>query len=261
MVKHDFTGKVALITGGASGIGLATARLFAAAGAKVAIADISDEAGKAAVAQLVEAGGVAEFFAVDVADEDQVRAMVERVVETFGGLDIALNNAGLEGDITPLADLDSKGWRRLIDVNLSSVFYCLKAEIGVMRRRGGGAIVNTASVLGLMGSYMHADYVAAKHGVVGLTRSAALDHAKDGVRVNAVCPGLIDTPFSGEMPLPMRERLLFSVPMSRMGQPEEIAKAIVWLCSQDASYITGTALAVDGGVTVGGTGTRFDDLM
>jgi NAD(P)-dependent dehydrogenase (short-subunit alcohol dehydrogenase family) len=260
-VKFDFSGKVVLVTGGGSGIGKASAQAFARAGATVVIADISADSGNASVTDIRGQGGIAEFVPVDVASEDSVTAMIERTLTRFGRLDIAHNNAGIEGKTVPLADLPSDNWRRVIDVNLTSVFYCLKAEIPAMLAGGGGAIVNTASASGLIGGYNLSVYTAAKHGVVGLTKAAAMDYASKGIRINALCPGAIDTPFLAELPKPFRDRLIFGTPMDRLGQPEEMAQAVLWLCSDAATYVTGHSLAVDGGVVLGGMGTRFDDLV
>jgi NAD(P)-dependent dehydrogenase (short-subunit alcohol dehydrogenase family) len=260
-VTFDFSGRVALITGGASGIGRASCQAFASAGATVAVADISEEGGAATVQAIREAGGTAESSAVDVSDEDQVRSLVDAVVERFGSLDIAHNNAGIEGQHVKMADIPSDDWRRVIDVDLSSVFYCMKAQVPVMVAAGGGAIVNTASASGLIGGYALAAYTAAKHGVVGLTKAAAMEYAPSGVRINAICPGAIDTPFIGALPEPILDRLLLGTPLGRLGRPEEMASAVMWLCSDAASYMTGHPLAVDGGVVLGGVGTRFDDLV
>jgi NAD(P)-dependent dehydrogenase (short-subunit alcohol dehydrogenase family) len=260
-VSYDFKGKVALVTGGGSGIGRATALAFAAAGARVAVADISEANGAATVEAIRSVGGEARFFAVDVADEAQVRTMVAGVVAAYGALDIAHNNAGIEANVVPLAQLDSDNWRRVMDVNLSSVFYCLKAEIEIMLAAGQGAIVNTASASGLIGGYSLSAYTATKHGVVGLTKAAAIDYADKGIRINSICPGLVDTPFIADLPAPFRDRLLFGTPIGRLGRAEEIARSVLWLCSEDASYITGHALAVDGGVTITSIGTRMDDLI
>jgi len=260
-VKFDFGGKTALVTGGGSGIGLATALAFAEAGANVAVADLAREAGEAVVRTICENGGSAAFFQADVSDEQAVRAMIGEVVQRFGSLDIAHNNAGVEGKTVPMCDLPSDNWRKVIDVDLSSVFYCMKAEIDEMvRRGGGGAIVNTASASGLIGGYNLSAYTAAKHGVVGLTKAAAADYGSRNIRINALCPGPIDTPFIAELPKPVRNRLTFGVPLNRLGKPEEMASAVLWLCSDAASYVTGHALSVDGGVVASSPVTRFDDL-
>lgn len=256
-VKFDFTDKIVLVTGGGSGIGLASTQAFAAAGARVVIADLSKKNGAAALAA---AHGRAEFVHVDVADETAVIGLIEHIRSKYGRLDIAHNNAGIEGQTVPLTELPSDNWRRVIDVNLTSVFYCLKAEIPVMVAQGGGAIVNTASASGLIGGYNLSVYTAAKHGVVGLTKAAAMENATKGVRINSLCPGAIDTPFLSELPAPFLGRLVFGTPMSRLGTPSEMAQAVMWLCSDAASYVTGHALSVDGGTSLGGMGTRFDDL-
>jgi len=260
-VTYDYKDRIVLVTGGGSGIGLASSKAFAAAGAFVVIADLSADNGNAAVEAIRCAGGWAEFRRVDVANEDEVVAMVEFVKRTHGRLDVAHNNAGIEAVTVPLAQVPSDNWRKVIDVNLSSVFYCLKAEIPVMVAQGGGAIVNTASAAGLIGGFNLSVYTAAKHGVVGLTKAAAMDYATQGVRVNALCPGAIDTPFLAQLPKPFLERLIFGTPMTRLGKPEEMAQAVLWLCSDAASYVTGHSLSVDGGTVLGGIGTRFDDLM
>jgi NAD(P)-dependent dehydrogenase (short-subunit alcohol dehydrogenase family) len=260
-VTFDFSDKVALVTGGGSGIGRASAQAFGAAGASVTIADLSEENGLGTVELITAAGGRAEFVQVDVADEDAVRGLISGIVERHGRLDIAHNNAGIEASNVPLADLDSAEWRRVIDVDLSSVFYCLKAEITAMLPQHSGAIVNTASASGLIGGYTLACYTAAKHGVVGLTKAAAMDYAHTGIRINAICPGLIDTPFIGALPQPAIDRLLLATPLGRMGKPDEMAQAVLWLCSDSASYMLGHPLSVDGGVALGGTGTQFADLF
>jgi NAD(P)-dependent dehydrogenase (short-subunit alcohol dehydrogenase family) len=260
-VRFDFTDKIVLVTGGGSGIGLASTRAFAAAGAHVVVADLSKENGNAAVDAVRAAGGTGEFLHVDVADEVAVIYLIEHIRSTYGRLDIAHNNAGIEAKTVPLAEVPSDNWRRVIDVNLSSVFYCLKAEISVMVAQGGGAIVNTASAAGLIGGFNLSVYTAAKHGVVGLTKGAAMDYATKGVRVNALCPGAIDTPFLAQLPRPFLQRLIFGTPMTRLGTADEMAQAVMWLCSDASSYVTGHALAVDGGTVLGGIGTRFDDLM
>jgi NAD(P)-dependent dehydrogenase (short-subunit alcohol dehydrogenase family) len=212
--------------------------------------------------ELVKAeGGEATFFHVDVGSEPSVQSMLAGVVAHYGGLDIAHNNAGIEANIVPLAELDSDNWRRVIDVNLSSVFYCLKGEIPLMLKRGGGAIVNTASASGLIGGYRLSGYTATKHGVVGLTKAAAIDYANQNIRINAVCPGPVDSPFLADMPQPMRDRLLFGTPIGRLATAEEIARSVLWLCSDDAKYVVGHSMSVDGGVAVTAVGTRMDDLF
>jgi len=260
-VTFEYSGKVALVTGGGSGIGRASATAFARAGATVAVADINESAGRSAVEAIVAAGGKAAHFTADVSDENAVAGLVAAIVARFGRLDFAHNNAGIEGEHVPLVEQSSQNWRQVIDVNLSSIFYCLKAEIPAMLAGGGGAIVNTASASGLIGGYNLSVYTAAKHGVVGLTKAAAMEYASRNVRINALCPGAIDTPFIAGLPTPFRDRLVFGTPAGRLGQPSEMADAVLWLCSDAASYMVGHPLAVDGGVVLGGMGTRFDDLV
>jgi NAD(P)-dependent dehydrogenase (short-subunit alcohol dehydrogenase family) len=191
--------------------------------------------------------------------------MIQAVVGRFGSLEMAHNNAGIEGKTVPLCEVPSENWRKVIDVDLTAVFYCMKAEIEEMARRGGGSIVNTASASGLIGGYNLSAYTAAKHGVVGLTKAAvyaaAADYGAQGVRINALCPGPIDTPFIAELPPAARDRLVFGVPLGRLGRPEEMASTVLWLCSDAASYVTGHALAVDGGVVASSPVTRFDDIV
>lgn len=248
---NDFAGKVALVTGGASGIGRATAELLAARGAKVVVADLDDSQGTATVERIGAAGGDAVFVRADVTQPDDVSTMVSAAVDGFGGLDVALNNAGTPGTYAAFTDQTLADWQRTIAVNLTSVFLSLQAEIPPMLERGGGAIVNTSSAAGLMGFAMLPGYVASKHGVIGLTKAVALEYASKGIRVNAVCPGSVHTQmlegFTGgdETALEGMGRMQ---PIGRLGTPEEVAEAIAWLCSDAASFVTGHALAVDGGV-------------
>ncbi len=256
-ITYTFNGKVVFVTGGGSGIGRASSLAFGRSGAKVAVADISETAGLSVVAEIREAGGTAEFFEVDVADLESVNAAVAAVVSQWGRLDIAHNNAGIEGKNVPLAEVEPQDWQRVIDVDVTSVFYCLKVEIPVMLAQGGGAIVNTASASGLIGGFNLATYTAAKHGVVGLTKAAAMDYGDKGIRINAICPGPIDTPFIGSLPKEALDQLIFATPIGRLGQADEIAQAVLWLASDGASYILGHALPVDGGVVLSGVGTKF----
>jgi NAD(P)-dependent dehydrogenase (short-subunit alcohol dehydrogenase family) len=247
-------GKSALVTGAGSGIGRATALAFAREGAWVAAADLKLESAQE-TARLVEAaGGQAVAVEVDVTNDDAVAAMVGAAVKAFGGLDCAFNNAGIapyqvNASGQKIADVAPEAWQRLLDVNLTGVWRCLRHEVAQMRTQGGGAIVNTASVAGLVGLPNSSAYVAGKHGVVGLTRTAAVDHAEDGIRVNAVCPGYIETPMTEDTMRRRGERIMERVPLARMGKPEEIAEAVVWLCSDRASFVTGAAWTVDGGYT------------
>jgi len=251
----DLEGKSALVTGGASGIGRATALAFAREGARVAVADILEDAAQNTVSEIKAMGGQALAIGCDVTDDDAVKAMIARAADAFGGLDCAFNNAGIapyqvDAGGQKIADVAPEAWRRLIDVNLTGVWLCLRHEVAQMRAQGsGGVIINTASILGLIGSATSSAYVAAKHGVVGLTKTAAADHAEDNIRVNAVCPGYIETPMTEETMRRRGERILARVPMARMGKAEEIAEAVVWLCSPKASFVTGVSWAVDGGYT------------
>lgn len=245
-------GKVALVTGGASGIGRATAIAMAREGARVVVADVAEAGGAETVQRIVAAGGQALFQRADVADAADVDALVRRAVEAYGRLDCAFNNAGIEGAVTAPHEYPDDVFDRVIAVNLKGVWLCLKAEVRQMLAQGGGAIVNTASAAGLVGAPTISAYDASKHGVVGLTKSFALAYARQGIRVNAVCPGIIRTPMV-ERSFLARDpnaaaRLEASEPVGRMGTPEEVAEAVVWLCSDAASFVTGVALPVDGGM-------------
>jgi|SRR5438094_4754860 len=250
----DYNGKVALVTGAAAGMGLATAQAFAEAGAAVALADFKGDAVKAAAEKLAADGHKAIGIRCDVSDDSQVAAMVDRTVAEFGRLDAAFNNAGVMAKIAPIADGSREEWDRVIGINLRGVWTCMKHELRHMERQGSGAIVNNASVGALTGNPGIASYIASKHGVIGLTRTAALEYVKRGIRVNAVNPGLIDTQigrdvFKGDEQV--YSETAKNVPIGRAGKPEEIASAVLWLCSPGASYVVGHGLTVDGGMTVG----------
>jgi NAD(P)-dependent dehydrogenase (short-subunit alcohol dehydrogenase family) len=245
-----FEGKVALVTGGASGIGRASARAFARAGAQVMVSDVAVPGGEETVELIRAEKGVAAFVRADVSQGEQVEALVAATVARFGRLDCAHNNGGIEGELAATADCSEENWRRVIDVNLTGVWWCLKHELAYMLGQGG-TIVNTASVSGLKGypSLLPA-YVASKYGVVGLTQVTARQYAQQGIRVNAVCPGAIDTPMLdriGEGATRLGVPMVAQNPSDRLGQPEEVAAAVVWLCSDAASFVTGHTLVVDGG--------------
>ena len=248
---HD---RVALVTGASSGIGRATAKRFAAEGTQVVGVDVDVDGGRETVSEIEAAGGEATFVEADVTDESDVEEMVAAAVDSYGGLDCAFNNAGIEGREARASEQSTSNWEQVIDTNLKGVFLSMREEIPVLMENGGGAIVNTASIAGLRGFRNLSPYVASKHGVVGLTKTAALEFSGDGVRVNAVCPGVIETPMVAraqeENPEAM-EATVAATPADRLGQPAEIAAAATWLCSDDASFVTGESLVVDGGFTVG----------
>ncbi|ELY99951.1 glucose 1-dehydrogenase [Natrialba aegyptia] len=250
---NGIDGGVALVSGAASGIGRATAQRFAEEGASVVAADIDVEGGEETVSQIESEGGEATFVETDVTNESDLAAGVEAAVDTYGSLDFAFNNAGIEGDKVSFSDQDNANWNRVLDINLNGVFFAMREEIPAMLESGGGAIVNTSSIAGILGFPNLSPYVASKHGVVGLTKTAAVEFSSDGLRVNAVLPGVIETPMvarSGEQDPEATEQTIAGIPASRLGQPEEIASAVVWLCSEDASYVTGQPLPVDGGYSI-----------
>lgn len=247
MAIYDFSNKVALVTGGGSGIGEAAVKAFADGGAKVLVADI-DEANGQRVAD--EVGDAAAFFKVDTSDPAQVEAMVARAVELFGGLDIAVNNAGIGGPAAMVGDYPIDGWRKVIGVNLDGVFYGMRYQIPEMLKRGGGSIVNIASILGNVAFHSAPAYVAAKHGVVGLTKSAAVEYSAQGIRVNSVGPGFIKTPLiDNNLSEEVQTMLVGRHPIGRLGRSEEVAALIAFLASDDASFISGSYHLVDGGYT------------
>jgi NAD(P)-dependent dehydrogenase (short-subunit alcohol dehydrogenase family) len=248
-------GKVALVTGGASGIGRATALTFAREGAKLIIADMNEDGGQQTAHMIRENGGEAIFVKTDVTQATAVEALISKAVETYGRLDCAHNNAGVTQRAYPsTAEYPEDDWHRVLAVNLTGVWLCMKYEIPQMLKHEGGAIVNTASVAGLVGLAGRSAYVASKHGVVGITRTAALEYAKQGIRVNCVCPGYIRTPMveyvlqhAGAQ---MEAQMVAREPIGRLGTPEEIAETVVWLCSDAASFVTGHTMTVDGGYVV-----------
>lgn len=251
--NQSFAGKVAFVTGAANGIGRATALAFARAGTSVVVADVSEQGNLETARMIEELGGRALAVSCDVTRAEDVKAALNKTIEVFGRIDFAFNNAGSEQAITATADLTEEEWERIVRVNLRSVFLCMKYEIPLLLKQGGGAIVNTSSGAGVKGIAGQAAYCAAKHGVVGFTKAAALDYAKSNIRVNAVCPGIIETPmmdrFSGGTP-EGRARVIAQEPVGRMGKPEEIAAAVVWLCSDAAAFVIGHSMVIDGGQTV-----------
>jgi len=250
----SFENKVALVPGAGSGLGLATAKAFAESGASVVLADWNEKAVRSAAEELAAQGHKTLAIDCDVADDAQVEAMVEKTVATFGRLDAAYNNAGVQNVVAETADTPREDFDRVMAINLRGVWSCMKFELRQMRKQGSGAIVNCSSIGGLVGGPGRGTYHAAKHGVLGLTKSAALEYAARGIRINAVCPGLIHTPMADQMMATgqadaLRE-MMRDVPIGRVGRAEEIADAVLWLCSPAASLVVGHALAVDGGYTI-----------
>ncbi|PSB24713.1 SDR family oxidoreductase [Chlorogloea sp. CCALA 695] len=251
--NRNYTGKVAFVTGAANGIGRATALAFAREGASVAIADVLEQGNQETARLIEDIGGRAIAVKCDVTRPEDVKAALDKTIEAFGRLDFAFNNAGVKQKNTATAQIEEQEWDRIVNIDLRGVFLCMKYEIPLLLKQGGGAIVNTSSGAGVIGIKGGAAYTAAKHGVIGLTKSAALDYAAQNIRVNAVAPGYIDTPmmnrFTGGT-AQGREQVIAQEPIGRMGQPEEIANAVVWLCSDAAAFVVGHVLVIDGGQTV-----------
>jgi NAD(P)-dependent dehydrogenase (short-subunit alcohol dehydrogenase family) len=247
-----FKGKVAFVTGAANGIGRATAIAFATEGADVVLADISEKDIQETARLIEEAGGKALAIRCDVQKSEDIKNALDQAVQKFGGIDVAFNNAGIEQPTKELTAITEEEWDKLMNIDLRGIFLCMKYQIPLMLASGGGAIVNTSSGAGVKGFKGQAAYAAAKHGIIGLSRSAALDYADQNIRINAICPGIIETPmmdrFSGGTP-EGRQKVIAQEPIGRMGKPEEIASAVLWLCSEGASFAIGHALVVDGGQT------------
>jgi NAD(P)-dependent dehydrogenase (short-subunit alcohol dehydrogenase family) len=239
--------KTVIITGAASGIGKATAELFAKQGAQVVLSDIQEEAGKATTESIVAAGGKAVFFKTDVSKPEEMEALVNFALKTYGKLDVAVNNAGIGGELNPIADMSIEGWQKVIGINLNSLFYGMKYQIKAMLKNGSGSIVNISSILGSVGFAGSAGYTAAKHGAVGLTQAAALEYSAQGIRVNAVGPGFIETPLLDALDAEMKKQLVALHPIGRLGKSEEVAELIYWLSSDKSSFVTGSYYPIDGG--------------
>ena len=239
--------KVVIVTGSASGIGAATALLFGKEGASVIVSDLQEEKGREVVKQIERAGGKASFFKADVSKAEDNEALVNFAVETYGKLDVAVNNAGIGGEANKIADMSLEGWHKVISINLDSIFYGLKFQIPAMQKNGGGSIVNISSILGSVGFMGSAAYVAAKHGILGITKTAALEYSSEKIRINAVGPAFIDTPLLDQLDEEVKQQLIDMHPIGRFGKSEEVAEIILWLGSDKASFATGAYYPIDGG--------------
>jgi NAD(P)-dependent dehydrogenase (short-subunit alcohol dehydrogenase family) len=248
-MEKDLNGKVAIVTGGASGIGQVTAKLYAALGAKVVVSDLHEQAGNEVVTQIKQKGDDAIFIKADVSKPEDCEQLVSKTIEAYGRVDIAFNNAGISGEANPIGDMSIEGWNRIIAVNLNSVFYCMKYELQQMVKQGQGAIVNNSSILGSVGFANSAGYVAAKHGIVGLTKNAALEYSSKGIRVNSIGPAFINTPLLAEAGIDenAKKALVQLHPIGRLGESSEVAELVVWLSSDKASFVTGSYYSIDGG--------------
>ncbi len=249
MNDQPFKGRVAIVTGAASGIGEACAHVLSRRGADVVVVDIEPESGQRAVEGITRAGGRASFLQVDVSDPKAVERMVEGTVAGFGRLDIAVNNAGIGGELNPVGEYSLAGWHKVIDINLNGVFYCMRYEIPAMLKNGGGAIVNMASILGAVGFANAPAYVATKHALVGLTKAAAIEYGRQGLRINSVGPGFIKTPLLDALDEKTRAHLTELHALGRMGESQEVASLVAYLCSDEATFLTGGYYLVDGGYT------------
>ncbi|MBO9153093.1 SDR family oxidoreductase [Chitinophaga sp. GCM10012297] len=245
-MEQLFSGKVAVVTGAGSGIGEATALLYAASGAKVIVSDVNEKGGNSVTEVIRKAGGDAQFEKCDVSKPAECERLVNAALKHYGRLDVACNNAGIGGEQALIADMSVEGFDKVIAVNLASIFYCMKSQIPAMLENGGGAIVNMSSILGQVGFAHSAGYVAAKHGVVGLTQNAGIEYSARGIRVNAVGPGFIDTPLLAQAPPEMKAALVSKHPIGRLGRAEEVAELVIWLSSEKASFVTGAYYPVDG---------------
>ncbi len=253
-MQFDFTGKTAVITGAGSGLGRATALLFAKNNANVVVSDLNIEGGEETVRLIDEAGGKATFIKCNVTDENEVDFLISETVKLYGSVDFGVNNAGIGGKILPTNKYPSDNFKLVMDVNTNGVFYCMRAELDQMIKQGSGAIVNVSSVAGILGYPYNIAYSASKHAVIGLTKTAGLEFAKKGIRVNAVCPVFTRTPLVDQIfqfDPSMEQKLEASIPMKRYGKPEEVADVIVWLCSDAASFVTAHAMPIDGGTVSG----------
>ncbi|WP_080058575.1 SDR family NAD(P)-dependent oxidoreductase [Spirosoma aerolatum] len=247
-MDQDLAGKTALVTGAASGIGKATAILYAQHGANVMLSDVDEAQGQQVAEEILASGAKARFLKADVGDSAQCQQLIQETVKTFGKLDIAFNNAGIGGEMNMTGDYSIEGWHHIINVNLNSVFYCLKYELEAMLSQNtGGSIINMASILGQVGTASAPGYVAAKHGILGLTQTAAIEYAPKGIRINSVGPGYIDTPLLRILPDEARQAVIALHPIGRLGRSEEVAELVVWLSSDKASFVTGSYYPVDGG--------------
>jgi NAD(P)-dependent dehydrogenase (short-subunit alcohol dehydrogenase family) len=240
-------GKTVIITGAASGIGKATAELFAKHGASVVVSDVQESEGKSTTESIIASGGKASFFKTDVSKPEEMEALVNFAVKTYGKLNVAVNNAGIGGELNPIAEMSIEGWQKVIAVNLNSLFYGMKYQIAAMLKNGGGSIVNISSILGSVGFAGSAGYTSAKHGVVGLTQAAALEYSAQNIRINAVGPAFIETPMLNALDAEMKKQLVALHPIGRLGKSEEVAELIFWLSSDKASFATGSYYPIDGG--------------